>query len=182
MRKFLLFVLAAATAMPAVAVATPAAAQSRHEVRRDRHEVRQQRRDVRRARRHGDRHDVRRERRDLRHARRELRQDRRDHRQARRDYRRERRWDRHDWRDWRRDHRRVYRRGSWRAPFRYHTFRTGIRIAPVYYSSRYYIDNPYYYHLPTPGYYQRWVRHYDDVLLIDIRTGMVLDVIRNFYW
>jgi len=175
MRKFLLVALAVATALPTISVATPAAAQSRHEVRRDRHELRQERRDLRQARRYGDHRDVRRQRRDVRHARRELRQDRRDYRQASR-------WDRHDWRDWRRDHRRVYRRGAWRAPFRYHTFRTGIRIAPVYYSSRYYIDNPYYYHLPTPGYYQRWVRHYDDVLLIDIRTGMVLDVIRNFYW
>lgn len=175
MRTFLLAALAVATAIPAITVATPAAAQSRHEVRRDRHELRQERRDLRQARRYGDRHDVRRERRDVRQARRELRQDRRDYRQARR-------WNRHDRRDWRRDHRRVYARGHWRAPFRYHAFRTGIRIAPIYYSSRYYISDPYRYRLPAPGYYQRWVRHYDDVLLIDIRTGMVLDVIRNFYW
>ena len=175
MRKFLLVALAVATALPTITVAAPAAAQSRHEVRRDRHEVRQERRDVRRARRHGDHRQIRRERRDVRHARRELRQDRRDHRQARR-------WSRNDWRNYRHDNRRVFRRGGWHAPFRYHAFRTGIRIAPSYYSSRYYIADPYAYHLPAPGYYQRWVRHYDDVLLVDVRTGMVLDVIRNFYW
>lgn len=38
------------------------------------------------------------------------------------------------------------------------------------------------YRLPRPGYNQRWVRHYNDVLLIDTRRGYVIDVIRNLYW
>ena len=29
---------------------------------------------------------------------------------------------------------------------------------------------------------QRWVRNYDDLMLVDIRRGIVIDVIRGFYW
>ena len=28
----------------------------------------------------------------------------------------------------------------------------------------------------------RWVRYYDDVMLVDIYTGQVVDVIYNFFW
>jgi hypothetical protein len=28
----------------------------------------------------------------------------------------------------------------------------------------------------------RWVRYYDDVLLVDVRNGRVVDVIRDFFW
>jgi hypothetical protein len=28
----------------------------------------------------------------------------------------------------------------------------------------------------------RWVRFYDDLLLVDVRRGYVVDVIRNVYW
>ena len=38
------------------------------------------------------------------------------------------------------------------------------------------------YRLPPAGRWQRWVRHYDDVLLVDTRRGTVIRVIRHFYW
>jgi len=78
--------------------------------------------------------------------------------------------------------RRLYSRGYWRAPFAYRTFRPGLHIGTSYYSPRYYVANPYQYRLPyaRPG--LRWIRHYDDVLLVDVRRGIVVDVIRNFYW
>jgi hypothetical protein len=28
----------------------------------------------------------------------------------------------------------------------------------------------------------RWVRYYDDVLLVDVYTGEVVDVIHDFFW
>jgi Ni/Co efflux regulator RcnB len=87
-----------------------------------------------------------------------------------------------DWRAYRRDHRHIYRRGHWHAPFRYHGFRAGVRIAPTYYGPRYYIGDPGRYRLPPAGPYRRWVRHYDDVLLVDVRSGIVLRVLRDFYW
>ena len=73
-------------------------------------------------------------------------------------------------------------RGQWRAPFRYYSFRDGARIAPQYYGSRYFISDPWRYRLPPAGYGQRWVRHYDDMLLVDTRRGYVVRVIRNFFW
>ncbi len=172
MRKFVLTTLMAAVAMPAIAV--PAAAQSRGELRRDRQDIRDERRDLDRALRHGDRRDIRDAREDLREARREYREDLND---------RNRRWGDNDWRDWRGRNRTLYARGAWRAPFRYQNFRPGVRIAPTYWqSSRYWIADPWRYRLPWAGRYQRWVRHYDDALLIDYRRGYVVRVIRNFYW
>jgi len=173
MRKLILSALIAATAFPAVA----ANAQSNAEIRRDRQDVRQEQRELNNAYRRGDRRDIRDERRDVRDARQELREDVRDRRGDER-----RNWGRNDWRGYRDQNRNIYARGNWNAPFRYTTFRSGVRIAPSYYGSRYFINDPWRYRLPNPGFNQRWVRHYNDVLLVDTRRGYVVDVIRNFYW
>ncbi len=159
MRKLILTALIAATVMPVAAQA-----QSWRDRRDDRREWRGDRRD--------DRRDWRDERRD----------DRRDWRDDRRDDGRNRRWGDNDWRDWRNSNRGIYSRGNWRAPFRYYAFRPGARIAPSYWGSSYWINDPWRYRLPPVGYGQRWVRHYDDVLLIDTRRGIVVRVLNNFYW
>jgi Ni/Co efflux regulator RcnB len=164
MRKLIMLGLMAAVAIPGVA-----GAQSRGEVRRDVRDLREERQELRHAVRHGDRGDIRRERRDVRDARQELREDRRD-------------WRRNDWRDYRTHNRGQFRRGTWHAPFRYHTFRPGLRISTSYYNSRYFLADPWRYHLPRTRPYERWVRHYDDLLLVDVRRGIVVDVIRGFYW
>ncbi|MES2337892.1 MAG: RcnB family protein [Pseudomonadota bacterium] len=171
MRKFIITSLIAAVAMP-VAIA-PAAAQSRAELRRDRQDIREERRDLNRAYRSGDRGDIRDARGDLREARQEYREDRAD---------RNRRWGNDDWRGWRNTNRNIYARGNWRAPFRYQSFRTGVRIGTPYYASRYWINDPWRYRLPPVRGYQRWVRHYNDVLLVDTRRGTVIRVLRDFYW
>lgn len=171
MRKFIATALIAAVAMPVMVPA--ASAQSQREVRRERQDLREEQRELRDARRYGDRRDVRREQRDVREAR-------RDYRDAVQD--RNRRWGDNDWRTYRGSNRGVYARGSWRAPFRYQGFRTGVRIAPTYFGSRYFIADPWRYRLPPAGRYQRWVRHYDDVLLVDTRRGVVVRVYRNFFW
>ncbi|MEG3087559.1 RcnB family protein [Sphingomonas sp. PB4P5] len=168
MRKLIITALMATMAFPAIA-----SAQSQGEVRRSQQDLRQEQRELNRAQRSGDRRDIRDERGDVREARQELREDRRD---------RNRNYGRDDWRGYRNNNRAVYARGNWRAPFRYTQFRSGIRIAPRYYGSRYYITDPGRYRLRNVGYNQRWVRHYNDVLLVDTRRGIVMDVIRNFYW
>lgn len=168
MRKVILTALIAATALPGVA-----SAQSQGELRRDRQDIRREQRQLDDARARGDRRDVRDERRDVRDARQEYREDLND---------RNRRWGRDDWRGYRGQNRAIYARGNWRAPFRYTSFRTGMRIQPAYYGSRYWIADPWRYRLPPAGYGQRWVRHYDDVLLIDTRRGVVVDVIRGLFW
>ena len=157
MGKIIALSLLAASLVPATAMAGT----SRGELARDRQDVREEGRDLRQAKRHGDRHDV--------------RDARGDYRDAKREYH-------EDWRDYRRGHAQVYHRGNWRAPFRYHAFNTGYRLQPGYYGPRYVIANPGFYRLPPAYGAQRWVRHYDDVLLVDIRTGIIRNVIRGFYW
>jgi Ni/Co efflux regulator RcnB len=94
---------------------------------------------------------------------------------------RNRNWGRDDWRGYRDTNRGLYARGNWRAPFRYNAFRPGLRIAPNYFGQQFWISDPWRYRLPPTRGFQRWVRHYDDVLLVDTRRGVVVDVIRGFY-
>ena len=92
--------------------------------------------------------------------------------------------DRYDWRRWRDRHRSWFHVGVYYDPFgwSYRPYRIGWRLWPSYYSSRYWLDNPWYYRLPyaPPGY--RWIRYWDDALLVDTWNGEVVDVIRNFFW
>ena len=173
MRKLILTALATAIALPALSA--PAAAQSRGEIRRERQDVREEQRELDRAYRSGDPRRIRAERRDV-------REERREYRGAVNDRRADRNWGRDDWRGWRDRNRAVYARGNWRAPFRYNSFRPGVRIAPTYFGQRYWINDPYRYRLPAIRGPQRWVRHYDDVILVDTRRGVVLNVLRNFYF
>jgi Ni/Co efflux regulator RcnB len=167
MRKFILTALLAASVMPVAAQA-----QSRDEIRHDRRDIQDQRRDLDHAYRSGDPRRIRDERGDLRDARQEYREDVAD---------RNRRFGRDDWRGWRDRNGGLYAAGNWRAPFRYTPFRPGLRIAPDYYGTRYVVVDPWRYHLPPTRIGQRWVRHYNDVVLVDTRRGVVVDVMRGFY-
>ena len=164
MRSLMTTILIAAALLPAAAQA-----QSQAELDRDHREVRQDRRELDRDRRQGDYRDVRADRRDLREDRRDLQGD------------RNRRWARDDWRAWRDRNPAFYAGGGWRAPFRYTAFRPGVRIAPLYFGPQFVIAEPWRYHLPPADGATRWVRHYNDVLLVDYRRGVVVDVIRGFY-
>ena len=91
---------------------------------------------------------------------------------------------RYDWQDWRRHHRSHFHLGLYFDPFgwNYQPWQIGWRLWPSYYSSRYWINDPYDYRLPyaPPGY--RWIRDYDDAILVDTFTGEAVDVIHNFFW
>ncbi|WP_293880295.1 RcnB family protein [Sphingomonas sp.] len=169
MKKFIVTALMAATILPSAAMA------QNGELRRDRQDVRQERRDVEQARESGDPREVHQQRRELQGARQELRDDRHDVRQDRREWRRD------DWRSYRNTNRDLYSRGSWNSPNRYRAFSPGIRITSGYYAPRNYINDYGRYRLTRPAYNQRWVRNYNDVLLVNIRTGRVIEVLRNFY-
>jgi hypothetical protein len=101
------------------------------------------------------------------------------------------RWDpnwrrdgRYDWRNWRDRHRSSFHLGIYYDPFGwgYQPFSIGWRLWPNYYSSRYWISDPWQYRLPyaPPG--TQWVRYYNDALLVDVYTGQVVDVLYNFFW
>lgn len=169
MRKLIILGLMAATVAPV----TAASAQSQGEIRRDRRDVREQERQLDNAYRRGDARDIRDERGDVRDARRELREDVND---------RNRQWGRNDWRNYRQGNRGLYSRGNWNSPYRYRVFRPGVTISAGYFAPRYVIADPWRYRLPIARPGTRWVRFYDDVLLVDTRRGVVLDVIRGFYW
>lgn len=112
-----------------------------------------------------------------------------------RDYRHDdrRSWDRNDWRrndryDWRRyrdSHRSIYRIGRYYAPYHGYAYRRigiGFTLGSLFYGNRYWIDDPWSYRLPEVYGPYRWVRYYDDVLLVDVYTGEVVDVIYDFFW
>ena len=91
---------------------------------------------------------------------------------------------RYDWRRWRDRHRSLFRLGFYYDPFgwNYRPYSIGWRLWPSYYSSRFWIHDPWQYRLPyaPPGY--RWIRYWDDAILVDTWTGEVVDVIHNFFW
>ena len=112
----------------------------------------------------------------------------------RRDYRRGdyRRWNRkwrdnrrYNWRGYRNSYRNHYRLGRYYAPYRYHRYsrlNIGFFLDNVFFGSRYWINDPWSYRLPEVYGPYRWVRYYDDVLLVNIYTGQVVDVIYDFFW
>ncbi|MGE3690338.1 MAG: RcnB family protein [Novosphingobium sp.] len=158
MRKLFIAVLAATILTPVAA-----SAQSAREVRQDRREVRQDRREIRQDLRRGDYREARKDRRELRKDRRELRE---------------------DWRDYRRTHRNVYRRPAYVGPrgYRYRPVWVGYRFNPVFYSSRYWINDFWVYRLPRPAAGLRWIRYGNDVVLVNMRTGRVVQVHTAFFW
>ena len=64
----------------------------------------------------------------------------------------------------------------------YRRFTVGFSLSYVLYDQQYWIDDPYSYRLPPVYGPYRWVRYYDDVLLVDLRSGQVVDAIYDFFW
>lgn len=104
-----------------------------------------------------------------------------------------RRWDRNNWRrdtryNWsgyRNQHRDLYRGGRYYSPYNnysYSRLSIGFFLNQGFYGQNYWINDPYQYRLPEVYGPYRWVRYYDDVLLVDIYSGEVVDVIHNFFW
>lgn len=101
------------------------------------------------------------------------------------------RWDR-DWRrdgryDWsshRNKYRSVFRLGRYYDPYGwgYRRFTIGLNLWPSYYGSSFWLDDPWQYRLPPAYGPYRWVRYYDDAVLVNTYTGQVVDVIYNVFW
>ncbi|WP_156170779.1 RcnB family protein [Croceicoccus naphthovorans] len=102
------------------------------------------------------------------------------------------RWDRrwrdnhrYDWHRYRASNRNLYRVGRYYSPYRSYNYRRlsiGFTLGSLFYSSRYWISDPWRYRLPEVYGPYRWVRYYDDVLLVDMYSGEVVDVIYDFFW
>lgn len=105
----------------------------------------------------------------------------------------QRRWDngwrndrRYDWRAYRDRNRYIYNPGRYYAPrgwsYGYQPFYSGYYADSLLFGRSYWLDDPYQYRLPPAYGSMRWIRYYDDALLVDIRDGYVVDVIHNFFW
>ena len=103
-------------------------------------------------------------------------------RQVLRDQRQDVREARQELRDDRRDRRRHIAYASPYRGWRYRPVTVGYQLRPAFYGSRYYISDFGRYNVRAPGRWQRWIRYGDDLLLVNVRTGRVLEVIRNRYW
>jgi Ni/Co efflux regulator RcnB len=58
----------------------------------------------------------------------------------------------------------------------------GYRLGPAYYGPRYIVTDYGRYHLRAPGRHLRWVRYGDQLLLVDIRYGRVVEVVPAPVW
>lgn len=91
---------------------------------------------------------------------------------------------RYDWYNYRHRYGSLFRLGRYHDPYGwgYRRFSIGFNLWPSYYGSNYWLDDPWQYRLPPAYGPYRWVRYYDDALLVNIYTGQVVDVIHNFFW
>ena len=97
-----------------------------------------------------------------------------------------RRDNRYDWRDYRARNRAIYHLPRYYAPYGwgygYRRFGIGFTLDSVLFGPNYWIGDPWAYRLPPAYGPYRWVRYYDDALLVDIRTGYVVDVVYDIFW
>jgi hypothetical protein len=93
---------------------------------------------------------------------------------------------RYDWRGYREANRSRFQIGRYNAPrgwgYGYRRFSIGAIVPGLLWSNSYWLNDPYAYRLPPVSGPYRWVRYYDDVLLIDVRDGRVVDAIPGFFF
>lgn len=106
-----------------------------------------------------------------------------DRRDWNRDWRRDRRY---DWRGYRQTNRNAYRLPRYYAPQGYdggyRRFGIGFTLSSILFGQDYWIDDPYNYRLPDAYGPYRWVRYYNDALLVDLETGEVVEVEYDIFW
>jgi Ni/Co efflux regulator RcnB len=158
MRKILMAAAAAALFAP-----TAGWAQSAGEVRHDRHEVAKDKREVN--------HDL---------ARGKFGEAKEDARETREDQREL----NNDWKDYRKTHRTAFHRSAYAAPrgLHYRTIAVGGTLNRAFYGKPYWVGNYATYRLPAPGPNRAYVRYGNDVVLVNLRTGRVIQVYNGFFW
>ena len=92
---------------------------------------------------------------------------------------------RYDWQRYRTYNRNAYHLSPYYAPYRDYSYRrlgVGFYLDPLFFGQDYLIGDPGYYRLPDVYGPYRWVRYYDDAVLVDVYSGEVVDVIYDFFW
>ena len=96
-----------------------------------------------------------------------------------------RRDNRYNWQGYRNQNRNIYNLGRYYSPYRnysYSRLSIGFYIDSLFFGQNYLIDDPWQYRLPEVYGPYRWIRYYDDAVLVDIYSGEVVDVIHDFFW
>jgi hypothetical protein len=93
---------------------------------------------------------------------------------------------RYDWTRYRTVNRNAYRLPRYYAPSGwgggYRRFGIGTRLSSGLWGQNYWLDDPFAYRLPEAYGPYRWVRYYGDALLVDLRTGLVVDSVYDIFW
>jgi hypothetical protein len=92
---------------------------------------------------------------------------------------------RYNWSNYRAQNRGIYRPGRYVSPYssyRYNRIGIGFTMQSLFYRQNYWLSDPWQYRLPEVYGPYRWVRYYDDVVLVDVYSGEVVDVIYDFFW
>jgi hypothetical protein len=91
---------------------------------------------------------------------------------------------RYDWQRYRYSNRGLFS-SRYYAPYRnyrYNRLSIGLILGSAFYSDQYWLADPWQYRLPPAYDGTQWVRYYNDVLLVDVYTGEVIDVIYDFFY
>jgi len=92
---------------------------------------------------------------------------------------------RYDWQRYRYSNRSIFR-SPYYAPYGYgygyNRLSIGGLLDEIFWGRNYWISDPWQYRLPAAPEGTQWVRYYNDVVLIDVYTGEVVDVIYDFFW
>ncbi|HXH16596.1 MAG TPA: RcnB family protein [Sphingomonas sp.] len=93
---------------------------------------------------------------------------------------------RYAWSNYRASNRGAYRLPRYYAPSGwgsgYRRFGVGFSLNSILYNQNYWIQDPYTYRLPDAYGPYRWVRYYNDALLVDLDSGRVVDTVYDIFW
>lgn len=93
---------------------------------------------------------------------------------------------RYDWQRYRSSNRHAFRLPRYYAPYGwqygYRRFSIGATLFAGLFAQDYWIQDPWAYRLPPVYWPYQWVRYYNDALLVDTRSGYVVDSIPDIFW
>ena len=93
---------------------------------------------------------------------------------------------RYNWNGDRASNRAAYHLPRYYAPHEwsggYRRFSPGARLSSPLFAERYWIEDVYAYRLPEAYGPYRWVRFYNDALLVDVEAGDVVDAVNDIFW
>jgi hypothetical protein len=93
---------------------------------------------------------------------------------------------RYDWNQRRRYNRNAYHLPRYYAPpgwdYGYRRFNIGFTLSTILFNQNYWIDDVDNYGLPEAYGPYRWVRYYNDALLVDVDSGEVVDTVYDIFW